>query len=181
MKPILMLTLAALALSGCGRPVTRLDKLSRVQAAVLTDANGLGTGGTGGGAIQITDPDRLAALESFMTSHRVRWKKADGMPRPTRFQLLLIGGDEPLYTFWLEPGYAAMAQGKKIQEARLSNAETAELMACLGLPPDYMGPLGLPAYPGMPPAMADSSTPQWGVAPASGEAHARSSKGAASL
>jgi hypothetical protein len=173
MKTLVLPCVLLVFVAGCSRPVARMDKLSRVQAAVLTDANGLGATPQGGASppLQVTDPDRLAALESFLTSRQHRWKKADGMPRPTRFQLQLIAGDQPLYTIWLEPGYAAMASGKTIHETRLSNAETAELMACLGLPPNFMGPVG-PPDPGMmppggtyPPAMMPPSQ----VVPASGE------------
>ncbi|MBA3315495.1 MAG: hypothetical protein M3552_06460 [Planctomycetota bacterium] len=172
MKPMLMLALAAFALAGCSRPVARLDKLSRVQAAVLTDASGFGGGAQNVARppIQVTDPDRLAALESFLTSRQSKWKKADGMPRPTRFQLQLIAGDKPLYTVWLEPGYLAMASGKKMQEARLSNADTAELLACLGLPPDYMNPGGMPAHSASHPMPYAPSAPgPQGVMPAAYE------------
>jgi hypothetical protein len=170
MRTLVLSLLLAILMAGCSRPVTRLDKLSRVEAAVLTDANGMGPGARGGAAppIQVTDPDRLAALESFLTARQSRWKKADGMPRPTRFQLQLIAGDRPLYTIWLEPGYAVMATGKTIHETRLSNTETAELMACLGLPPNYMGPIDMmsspPAVPYAPPAM-----PHAAVVPAAGQ------------
>ncbi len=148
MKTILLSLLMLGVVTGCSRPVARMSKLSGMQAAVLTDANGMGATPQGGASppIEVTDPDRLAALESFLKTRQSRWKKADSMPRPTRFQLQLIAGDRPVYTIWLEPGYAAMASGKTILEARLSNADTAELMTCLGLPPDYMGPIGMP-YP----------------------------------
>ena len=66
----------------------------------------------------------------------------------------------------------ALAEGKKLQEARLSNAETGELLACLGLPPDYLG-----SHPMTPGSTAD--VPQWGVIPAGGERPAQS--GAARL
>lgn len=154
MKTLLLPLLALAMIAGCSRPVARMDKLSRVQAAVLTDASGMGASPQSGALppIEVTDPDRLAALESFLKARHSRWKKADGMPRPTRFQLQLIAGDRPLYTIWLEPGYAAMASGKTIHETRLSSAESAELMACLGLPPDFMGPTGTPYPAAMPPA-----------------------------
>jgi hypothetical protein len=173
MKTILLPILLLAVITGCSRPVARMDKLSRVQAAVLTDASGMGTSPQSGALppIEVTDPDRLAALESFLKARHSRWKKADGMPRPTRFQLQLIAGDRPLYTIWLEPGYAAMASGKTIHETRLSNAESAELMACLGLPPNYMGPTGMPYPAAVPPAgvYTPQAMPPSQVMPASAE------------
>jgi len=185
MKTLLLPLLIACVVAGCSRPVARMDKLSRVQAAVLTDANGLGASPQGGAVppIQVTDPDRLAALESFLKSRHSRWKKADGMPRPTRFQLQLIAGDKPLYTIWLEPGYAAMASGKTIHETRLSNAETAELMTCLGLPPDFMGPTGMPSPAVMPAGAAypPQAMPPSQVVPASAETARDGAPGTARL
>ncbi len=185
MKTLLLPLLAFVVVAGCSRPVARLDKLSRVQAAVLTDANGLGARPQSGASppVQVTDPDRLAALESFLTSRQHRWKKADGTPRPTRFQLQLIAGDRPLYTIWLEPGYAAMASGKSIHETRLTNAETAELMACLGLPPNFMGPQGVPYPMMMPPggAAPPPIMPPSQVIPASSETAGPSGPGTARL
>ena len=149
MKPLVCLTLtvSAFLLVGCGGPLARLERMSRVQTAVLTDANSL-TAETRASArppVQISDPDRLAALETFLKKRRGAWKKVSGRPRPTRFQLELIGDDRPVYTAWIEPGYLALAEGKVIQETRLSNADTAELLACLGLPPDYLGsPAAMP-------------------------------------
>jgi hypothetical protein len=185
MKTLLLSVLAFVVVAGCSRPVARMDKLSRVQAAVLTDANGMGAKPQNGASppVQVTDPDRLAALESFLTSRQHRWKKADGTPRPTRFQLQLIAGDRPLYTIWLEPGYAAMASGKSIHETRLTNAETAELMACLGLPPNFMGGEGIPYPMMMPPGGASPPhmMPPSQVIPASGETAGANGPGTARL
>lgn len=145
MKTELSLFAILFSVLGCGQGIARLDQLSRVQSAVLTDATSLG-GATHGGArppVQITDPDRLAALEDFLKAHRASLKPSKKSPRPTRFQLELMAIDRPLYTIWLEPGYLALGAGKSFRETRLSNAETAELLACLGLPADYLNP-----YPG---------------------------------
>lgn len=166
-----VLAVAAVSLAGCHRPIARLDQLSRVDAAVLTDASSLGGGANAspGGSIAVTDPDRLAALDQFLTKRQGKWKKVDGKPRPTRFQLELMAGGSPLYTLWLDPGYVMMASGKSVQDARLSNAETAELLSCLGLPSNYLSPGGTPAYPAGPQAMPYGAAPQQGVVPTSAE------------
>jgi hypothetical protein len=194
MKRSVILGLWLLVVLGCGKSVARLDRLSRAQAAILTDANAYAadTRPMARPPVHVTDPDRLAALEKFLDKRQGRWKKADGTPRATRFQLELVGNDRPLYTIWLDPGYMAMANGKKVQEARLSSAETAELLACLGLPPDFLNPGPAGGYPvapaGYPPAWGQGqpgtpmpmSMPASGVIPAGGEA-APSRPGAARL
>jgi hypothetical protein len=146
MKEFLLLAASAVAFAGCGGPVARLDKLSRVETAVMTDANSLApdTQSWARPPLRVNDPDRLAALESFLTKRRGTWRKVSGRPRPTRFQLELLSDERPLYTVWMEPGYLALAEGKRVQETRLSNAETAELLACLGLPADYLTPPEMP-------------------------------------
>lgn len=140
MKATLTTALLALTLVGCGKTLARLDRPGRTQAVVLTDANSLASA-TRGGAIppaQITDPDRVAAVENFLETRRDRWQKVKGTPRAMRFQLQLVGDGRPLYTVWFEPGYAqGTAGGKDLREMRLSNADLAELFAALGLPPDY--------------------------------------------
>jgi hypothetical protein len=185
MKQILLAATVCF-LVGCGGPVARLGRLSRVESAILTDANALtaDTRATARPPIQLSDPDRLAALEKFLKAKRGEWKKVAGTPRATRFQMELVGNDRPLFTVWLEPGYIAMAEGKKIQEARLSNEETAQLLACLGLPPDYLnpGPIMPPgAYPGAPagypppgqPAPAGAIVPVGGTAAPAGKGVSR--------
>ena len=172
MKPPFALVSLVLVSVGCGGPVARLDRLSRVEAAVLTDANSFAanTRATARPPVQLNDPDRLAALERFLKSKRGSWKKVEGTPRATRFQLQLIGNDRPMFTVWMEPGYIAMAEGKAIQETRLSNEETAELLACLGLPPDYLN--ASPVMPGagaLPPLVPSHqpTSPQQPMLPAS--------------
>ena len=162
--PIVCLVLLGITVAGCGRQVARLDKLSRVEVAVLTDANALSssTRSRARPPVQVTDPDRLAALEGFLKKHYSDWKKADGTPRATRFQLELIANDRPLYTIWLEPGYMAVASGKSVKETRLSNADMAELLACLGLPGDYLH--GNPMGPG--PSVVPAVSPPVGALPA---------------
>lgn len=155
MKSILAAVALSMLVAGCGGPVVRLNKLGRVRAAVLTDANGFSatTSGTARPPIEVTDPDRLAALDRFLKARGKSWQKLEGAPRATRYQLQLMGDDGPLYTLWLETGYVAMAEGKRLQDTRLTFAETAELLACLGLPPDYLGP-----------PSRDSGPPRSGVA-----------------
>ncbi len=157
MKPFLVLMLFAALLVGCGGRITRLERMSRVESAVLTDANALSqeTSGNARPTVEISDPDRLVALEKFLKERRKDWQKVEGRPRPARFQLELLGQGRPIYTVWIDRGYLALAEGKEIQEMRLSNNDSAELLACLGLPPDYLAP---------PPATV--SDPSSGVVPA---------------
>lgn len=137
MKPTVALVLLA-AVMGCGGSLARMDRLDRVQVAVLTDANALAGGGKGFPPVQIADPDRIAAVEAYLKARHDRWEKVGGTPRAMRFQLQLVGDNRPLYTVWFEPGYAqGTAGGKDLREMRLSNADLAELFAALGLPPDY--------------------------------------------
>ena len=155
MKSILAAAVLSMLVAGCGGPAVRLSKLGRVRAAVLTDANGFSAtaSGTARPPVEVTDPDRLAALDRFLKARGKSWQKLEGAPSATRYQLQLMGEDGPLNTLWLETGYVAMAEGNKLQQTRLTYAETAELLACLGLPPDYLGP----------PSM-DSGPPRSGVA-----------------
>lgn len=164
---------------GCGQGIARLDQLSRVQAATLTDATSLGGTPQGGARppVHITDPDRLAALEEFLKARRMSLKPIKKSPRPTRFQLELTANDRSLYTIWLEPGYLALGAGKSFREARLSNADTAELLACLGLPADYLNPYpgtfnGAPVIPAAypPPGYAPEQQPILPVSQGSGDA-----------
>ncbi|MGC1275426.1 MAG: hypothetical protein WBC44_17095 [Planctomycetaceae bacterium] len=165
MKPLLLIAIAALAVIGCGGRIARLDRMSRVESAVLTDANTLApdTSSTAQPAVHVTDPDRLAALETFLIKRRGAWKKVSGRPRPARFQLELLGEGEPIYTVWIDPGYLALAEGKEVQETRLSNADMAELLSCLGLPADYLSPAASMAGPGPSVVPADWATPLEGT------------------
>lgn len=179
----LLLVVPLLAI-GCGQGIARLDQLSRVQAAVLTDATSLGgdANGVARPPVQVTDPDRLLALENFLKARRSSLKATKKSPRPTRFQLELMASDRPLYTIWLEPGYMAVGSGKSFREARLSNAETTELLACLGLPGDYLSsyPSGSPVTPAAyPPPGYDPR--QQTIIPAGGETTAPNPPGAARL
>src|SRR5688500_15878170 len=105
MKQIAALALLG-AVVGCGGPLARMDRLDRVQAVVLTDANALSGGSSGFPPIQIADPDRIAAVEAYLKARHDRWQKTSGTPRAMRFQLQLVGDNRPLYTVWFEPGYA---------------------------------------------------------------------------
>lgn len=164
MKPLLLIAVSAVMI-GCGGRVARLDRMSRVESAVLTDANTLSpdTRSTARPTVQVSDPDRLMALEAFFKKRRGAWRKVSGRPRPARFQLELLGDGEPIYTAWLEPGYLALAEGKEVQETRLSNADTAELLSCLGLPPDYLSPAVSMAGSGQSVVAADWSSPVAGT------------------
>ena len=157
MKRIIGLMAIVLTIAGCGRGIARLDKLDRVQAAVFTDARALAPESPAGVSppLRITEPDRLIAIQDFLEARESQWQSLDGAPRPTRFQLELMGGSGPLYTLWIEPGYLAMASGNSLQETRLTNAQTAELLACLGLPPGYLNAAGPPE---------PASVPHYGVA-----------------
>lgn len=157
MRQIALLVAVSALLVGCGRGIAQLDKLDRVQSAVLTDAHALSpaTGAAIAPPVQITDPDQLIALQKFMESLQPHWKPLRGTPRPTRYQLELNGGGGPLYTLWIEPGYIAMASGKTLQESRLSNAQTAELLACIGLPPGALQMASASEFQG---------TPNYGIA-----------------
>lgn len=139
MKPILAGLVLSVLTAGCGGPVARLEKAGRIQAAVLTDAHGLSGGAGAIPPVQVTDPDRIAAVEAYLKARHDRWQKSSGTPRPMRFQLQLIGDGRPLYTVWFEPGFAqGTGGGKDLREMRLSNADLAELFGALGLPPDYL-------------------------------------------
>jgi len=136
MKQIAIMTL--LGIVGCGGPLARMDRLDRVQTIVLTDANALSGGSSGFPPIQVTDPDRIAAAESYLKARHDRWRKTSGTPRAMRFQLQFVGDNRPLYTVWFEPGFAqGTAGGKDLREMRLSNADLTELFAALGLPPQH--------------------------------------------
>ena len=165
MKPFLVLALSTVALAGCGNRIARLERMSRVETAVLTDANALAKEPHPGARprIEISDPDRLAALETFLKQRRGAWRKVSGRPRPARFQLELLGQGEPIYTVWLDRGYLALAEGKEIQETRLSNDDAAELLACLGLPANYLAPPPSTSDSGSSVVPADWATPVEGT------------------
>lgn len=152
MKQLALFLSLLLVAAGCGRGMARLDKMDRVQAAVFTDARAMAPNPPAGVSppMRITNPDQLIAIQEFLESQKPNWNALNGTPRPTRFQLELTSSGGPLYTLWIEPGYLAMASGKSLVETRLSTAETAQLLACLGLPPGYLNAAGPAEVTGVP-------------------------------
>ena len=137
---------AALPLVGCGpgvRPAgVALSELGRVQALEITDAAAFDPRHRHAAFApsRVTDPDRIAGVRAFLEARREKWERVGGEPRAVRFQVRLLSNERPVYTLWVEPGYAQLsAGGKDLKGLPLSGAESAELIALLGLPPGSLG------------------------------------------
>jgi len=126
---------------GCSQPIAHIRSLQGMQRVVVTDARAYGkeTLQSAHPPVEITDPDRLAAFEDFLEQHKKRWERIKGDPRTSRFQLELMADGRKLSTFWFEPGYLQRHDGgKRVSAIRLTNAESADLVTALGLPPSYL-------------------------------------------
>ena len=141
-----LLTLALPAAVGCGpgaRPAgIALSELGRVQALEITDAAAFDPKHRHAAfpPARVTDPDRVAGVRSFLEARRGKWERVGTEPRAVRFRVRLLSNDRPVYTLWVEPGYAQLsAGGKDLKGLPLSTAESDELLALLGLPPGVLG------------------------------------------
>ena len=118
-----------------------MSQLDRVQSIVVTDSLAFGkeTRGKALPPVQIYEPDRIAAFQDFLKTRQKRWKKVPGEPSNARFQCELISNHRPIATIWLEAGFVQMTTGdKRLQGMQLSQAETVELLATLGLPTNIL-------------------------------------------
>jgi hypothetical protein len=127
--------------AGCSQPLVHLAQFDQVQQVVITDSlmYGSETRAQARPPVQISHPDQIAAFENFLQENRGKWRVLRGDPRTARFELKLIANGRPLSTFWLENGFLQVHEGgKKVRGMRLSASQTADLLAALGLPPDFL-------------------------------------------